>query len=226
MATALVRRQTKEKINHKRVYRLWKREGLTVTRRVKKKRLIGPNAERPQTATHPNHVWTVDFLQDQTVTGRKLRILTVTDEFTRESLGIEVEWSFPAEKVKAVLGRVIAERGHAPEYLRCDNGPEFIALVLRGFLHQSGVKTAYIDPGSPWQNGFAESFHSRCREECLNQEVFASRADARVRIGIWRRWYNDERPHSSLGYQTPREFADQYKDRSLSAAETNAPNGT
>ena len=225
MATHLLRRQMQDKLNPKRVYRLWKREGLAVKRRVKKKRLLGPKQERPETATHSNHVWTVDFIEDQTITGRTLRILTVTDEFTRESLDIEVGLSLPAETVKAVLGRVMDDRG-APQCLRCDNGPEFIALVLRGFLQRSGVKTMYIDPGSPWQNGFAESFHSRFRDEFLSQEVFLSVADARVRVMIWRTWYNEERPHSSLGYKTPREFADYHKVSSLKLAETNSPNGT
>ena len=206
MATHLVRRETGQPLNPKRVYRLWKREGLAVRRRVKKKRLAGPKQERPECAIRPNHVWTVDFIQDQTMTGRTLRFLTVTDEFTRESLAIEVNSSLPAQKVKSTLDRVIAERG-APAFLQCDNGPEFIALLLRGYLAGKGVKTAYIDPGSPWQNGFAESFHSRLRDEFLSQEVFLSVIDTRVRVGIWRKWYNEERPHSSLGYKTPREFA-------------------
>ena len=206
MATHLVRRETGEPLNPKRVYRLWKQEGFAVRRRVKKKRLTGPRQERPETALRPNHVWTVDFIQDQIMTGRKLRFLTITDEFTRESLAVEVNLSLPAERVKATLDAAIAKRG-APEFIRCDNGPEFIALVLRGYLAGKGVKTAYIDPGSPWQNGFAESFHSRIRDEFLSQEVFLSLADARVRVGIWRRWYNEERPHSSLGYKPPSEFA-------------------
>ncbi len=145
MATHQLRRQTGEQINPKRVYRLWKTEGFAVKPRVKKKRLKGPKQERPETATHPNHVWTVDFIEDQLVTGRKLRILTVTDEFTRESVGIEVDLRLPAEKVKQTLAQTIANRG-SPGYLRCDNGPEFVALPLRGFLLQSGVKTQYIEP--------------------------------------------------------------------------------
>jgi transposase InsO family protein len=206
MATHLIRRDTGAPLNLKRVYRLWKREGLAVRRRIKKRRLAGPKQERPACALRPNHVWTVDFIQDQTMSGRTLRILTVTDEFTRESLAIAVGLRLPAATVKSTLDRVIAERG-APAFLRCDNGPEFIALLLRGYLAGKGVKTTYIDPGSPWQNGFAESFHSRLRDEFLSQEVFLSVADAQVRIGIWRKWYNEARPHSSLGYKTPREFA-------------------
>ena len=214
-AHALLRREGQDfaRINHKRVHRLWRREGLSVKRRIKKKCLVGPKQERPTSAEYPNHVWTVDFIQDQTITGRKLRMLTVTDEFTRESLGIEVGLSLTAEKVVGVLAPILARRG-APGHLRSDNGPEFIALALRGFLQRSGVKTAYIEPGSPWQNGFAESFHSRFRDEFLNGEVFLSQKDAQVRVEGWRLWYNMERPHSSLGYKTPNEFAEGWKEDS------------
>lgn len=212
-------------VNHKRVHRLWKREGLSVKRRIKKKRLAGPKQERTTSAEYPNHVWTVDFVQDQTLSGRKLRMLTVTDEFTRESLGIEVGLSLTAEKVVGALAPIIAKRG-APGHLRSDNGPEFIALALRGFLQRSGIKTAYIEPGSPWQNGFAESFHSRFRDEFLNGEVFLSQKEAQVRVEVWRKWYNTERPHSSLGYKTPNEFADQCRECSQKVAETNTTIGT
>jgi transposase InsO family protein len=203
---ALLRRDGM-RVNHKRVYRLWRREGLTVPKRATKKRGARPKQERPLQATQPNQVWSVDFLQDRTTSGQKLRLLTVTDEFTRESLAIEVGMSLKAKRVVETLARVIAERGEAPAYLRSDNGPEFVALALRGFLRGRGVATAYIEPGSPWQNGFAESFHSRFRDEFLDREVFASTVEAQVRTRIWQRWYNEERPHSSLGYQTPREFA-------------------
>lgn len=251
-AHALVRREG-QKVNHKRVHRLWKREGLSVKRRIKKRRLVEPKQERPTSAEYPNHVWTVDFVQNQTISGRKLRMLTVTDEFTRESLGIEVGLSLTSEKVVGVLAPIFTKRG-APGHLRSDNGPEFIALILRGFLHRSGVKTAYIEPGSPWhtqlhcggathnfivvvQNGFAESFHSRFRDEFLNGEVshmrsmwagevFLPQKDAQVRVETWRRWYNTERPHSSLGYKTPNEFADQCRECSQKVAKTNTPIGT
>lgn len=159
------------------------------------------------------------------MTGRKLRMLTVTDEFTRESLCIEVGLSLTAEKVVGVLAPLVAKRG-APAHLRSDNGPEFIALALRGFLYRSGVSTAYIEPGSPWQNGFAESFHGRFRDEFLNGEVFLSLIEAQVRVEAWRGWYNDERPHSSLCYQTPREFAADYRAGRQKRQETNAPAGT
>jgi putative transposase len=138
---ALLRRDGRP-INHKRVYRLWRREGLAVVRRATKKRGIRPRPERPLPARQPDQVWTVDFLQDRTVSGQKLRILTVTDEFTRESLAIEVATSLTAKRVVATLARVIAERGTVPAYLRSDNGPEFVALALRGFLRGRGVATA------------------------------------------------------------------------------------
>lgn len=223
-AHALLRRDG-QIINHKRVHRLWRREGLSVKRRIKKKRVMGPKQERPTGAEYPNHVWTVDFIQDQTITGRKLRMLTVTDEFTRESLGIEVGLSLTAERVAGALALIVAKRG-APGHLRSDNGPEFIALALRGFLHRSGVKTAYIEPGSPWQNGFAESFHSRFRDEFLNGEVFLSLREAQIRVETWRHWYNAERPHSSLGYKTPNEFANHCRECSQKVAESNSPTGT
>lgn len=223
-AHALLRRSG-HKVNHKRVHRLWRREGLSVKRRTKKKKAIGPTQEWLVCALRPNHVWTVDFIEDQTVTGRKLRMLTVTDEFTRESLDIEVGFNLTAEKVADVLSPLVAKHG-APQYLRSDNGPEFVALALRGFLYRSGVSTAYVAPGSPWQNGFAESFHGRLRDEFLNGEVFLSLMDAQVRVEAWRKWYNAERPHSSLRYQTPREFAAGYQANRQKTAETNFPAGT
>ena len=226
---ALVRRDHPEHgaVNHKRIYRLCKDGGLLVKRRERRKRAIGPRDERPNKAMRPNQVWTVDFVQDQTISGRKLRMLTVTDEFTRRSLAIEVGLSLTGGDVASSLSRLIGIYG-APEFLRSDNGPEFISIALRGFLHRSGVKTAYIEPGSPWQNGFAESFHSRLRDEFLNQEVFLSLLDAKVRVEIWRNWYNNQRPHSSLGYKTPTEFAavsscDQTKQPNT---ETNSKTGT
>jgi putative transposase len=222
---ALLRRDG-QPVNHKRLYRLWRKEGLALPRPKKKKRAARPKQERPLPATRPDQVWTVDFLEDRTGKGQKLRLLTITDEFTRESLAIEIAPRMPALAVAATLARVIAERGAAPLYLRSDNGPEFIAGALRGFLHQQGVATAYIEPGSPWQNGYAESFHSRFRDEFLNAEVFLSVVDAQVRTRIWRRWYNEERPHSSLGYQTPREFAANWRKAQTEEAGANKHLGT
>jgi putative transposase len=228
-AHALIRRQSDgEVVNHKRVYRLWRREGLAVRRRPDKRKRPAtvPKQERPCAADRPNVVWCVDFVQDQTITGRALRFLSVTDEFTRESLVIEVATSLPATAVSAVLERVIVQRGCAPTYLRSDNGPEFVALAIRGFLHRAGVTTAYIEKGKPWQNGFAESFHGRFRDEFLNEEVFVSGLDAKVKTEAWRCWYNAERPHSSLGYQAPNEFAACCQAGKHKTAEAVSPVGT
>jgi putative transposase len=144
-------------------------------------------------------------LEDATGEGGRLRLLTVLDEFTRENLAIVVARSLPAKAVITVLARLFAERG-APVYLRSDNGPEFVARAIKEWLGQRGVKTHYIDPGSPWQNAYGESFNDKFRDECLNQEVFRSVTEAQVICRRWSRYYNEERPHSSLGYLTPREF--------------------
>jgi len=192
-----------ELINPKRVYRVWKQEGLQRPKRRRKSRQKRGGAV-PLQAAYPNHVWTYDFLQDA-ATGRKMRLLTIVDEFTRESLEITVARSMPAQAVMAVLASLFAERG-APAYLRSDNGPEFVAAAVKDWLKGCGVQTHYIDPGSPWQNAYGESFNDKLRDECLNLEWFHSLAEARVIIRRWRQYYNEERPHSSLGYQTPAEF--------------------
>jgi len=202
-AGEMLRRQG-QRLNHKRVRRLWVKAGLSLPlRRSKKRRTTGGSV--PTVATHPGHVWTYDFLEDRTADGRKLRILTVIDEFSRECLAIQVRRSFPARAVLAVLKQLFAEHG-APEFLRSDNGPEFIAKAIRDWLVEQGASTLYIDPGSPWQNAFGESFNGRCRDECLNLEVFVSVAEAAVIAERWRHDYNEVRPHSSLGYLTPLEF--------------------
>ena len=210
-------------VNHKRVYRLCREQGLSVRRRTKRKVNL-PKQERPNKAEHANHVWTVDFVQDQLVSGRKVRLLTVTDEFTRQSLAITVGFSLKSKQVADTLSRLFVERG-APKFLRSDNGSEFVALTLRGFLNRSGVSTAYIDKGSPWQNGFAESFHSRFRDEFLNAEVFLSLVDVQVRTEQWRKWYNEERPHGSLKYASPNTFAQNAK-KEKTERETNAGTNT
>lgn len=205
MAHKALRRQGLA-VNHKRVYRLWRREGLSVPARRSRKRVRNVSPPRAVTADVPNAVWCLDFAEDKTLSGTKLRILCVTDEFTRESLAIEVGRSFNSERVVAVLEALMSERGK-PSALRMDNGPEFVALALRGLCHRRGVDPAYIEPGKPWQNGFAESFISRLRDEFLDGEVFLSILDAQVRLGLWRRYYNEKRLHSSLGYLPPAEFA-------------------
>ncbi len=191
-------------VNPKRVYRLWRQAGLSLPRRRPKRPRPGTNPV-PCAATRPDQVWTYDFIHDACFGGRKLKMLTVTDEFTRESLAIATRTSLPSSAVVAVLERLVAEHG-APEFLRSDNGPEFIARRVQAWLAQAGVATYYIEPGSPWQNPFAESFHGKFRDECLNMETFTSLAEAQVVIESWRQDYNEARPHSSLGYLTPREF--------------------
>jgi len=203
-ALALLRRDRLE-VNHKRVHRLWKQIGLQCPVRRKRKRSEHPGSV-PQEATHPNHVWTYDFVFDTTSDGRTLKFLTLVDEFTRECLAIKVERRLPAKVVIVVLDQVLAERG-MPEYLRSDNGPEFIAKAIQTWLKQRQVKTHYIELGSPWQNAYGESFNGKFRDECLNMEVFYSVAEAQAIVEIWRQSYNNERPHSSLGYHTPAEFA-------------------
>jgi transposase InsO family protein len=164
-------------------------------------------------------VWCIDFAQDRTIHGTKLRILCVTDEFTRESLALEVSRSFTSEQVCQVLERLFVTRGK-PSALRTDNGPEFVALALKGLCHRHGINAAYIEPGKPWQNGFAESFVSRLRDEFLDGEALLSVLDAKTRLGIWRRYYNEERLHSRIGYQTPRQFAASWGESSRKSAET------
>jgi putative transposase len=144
-------------------------------------------------------------VQDKCNQGHTLRFLTITDEFTRQSLAVVAATSIRSHDVIEVLGRLFEEHG-APQYLRSDNGPEFVSKAVRGWLEQQGVQTAYIEPGCPWQNGYAESFHSRFRDECLNREWFHNVREARVLAESFRRYYNQERPHSSLNYMTPFEF--------------------
>lgn len=201
--TALLRREGQQ-INPKRVRRLWKQLGLSLQQRPKRKRRRGLGSV-PQQGKFPNHVWTYDFLQDACVNSQKLRLLTVVDEFTRECLAIEVAGSFNAREVIGVLEVLIAQHG-APQFLRSDNGPEFIAQALQQWLGHKGIGTFYIEPGSPWQNAYGESFNGKFRDECLNLELFLNRDRAHQIIETFRQHYNTERPHSSLEYKTPAEF--------------------
>ena len=189
-----------------RVHRLWKQERLQVSKRPSRKRkLPGKRPSVPLVAPHPGAVWSYDFLFDATQSGTKLKMLTVGDDFTRECLAIEIATSLTSTRVIAVLTRLFALHG-APTYLRSDNGPEFVALALQAWLASQQTQTHYIAPGSPWQNGFRESFHSRFRDEFLAATLFASVAEARVLCETWRHEYNEERSHQSLGYLTPAEF--------------------
>jgi len=197
-------------VNRKRVQRLWREEGLRVPQRRRKRRRLGEStvpAERLR-AQRPNQVWAFDFQFDQTADGRVLKLLNVVDEFTREALEMLVERGIDADQAVSVLERLAAERG-APEHLRCDNGPEMTGHALRDWCVISKAGTAYIEPGSPWQNPFVESFHSRVRDELLDIEEFSCLAEAQVVIGDWQEDYNWRRAHSSLGMLAPAVFAAQ-----------------
>ena len=198
---ALLKR-TNQAANAKRVQRLWKLGGLSLPRRRPKKRHSQATQRLVDQVARPNQVWCYDFVHDQCINGTALKMLTIEDEFTRESLAIEVGTSLPATRVLRVLERLFEERG-APVGIRSDNGPEFVAQALKLWLASKGVATHFIEPGSPWQNGIAESFNGKLRTECLNRECFANRAHAVALVARYRRYYNEERPHSSLHYLTP-----------------------
>jgi putative transposase len=196
------------RVNRKRVHRLWRRLGLKVPRRQRKKRRLGHggNGCVRRRAEGKDHVWAWDFVHDRTADGRALKWLSVVDEYTRECLVLEVRRGLTAAAVIGVLTEVTRGRG-MPRHVRSDNGPEFIAHAIRTWLAASSVEALYIAPGSPWENGYAESFHSRLRDELLDREEFASLLEARVLAKQWQVAYNRERPHGSLGYRTPEEFA-------------------
>jgi transposase InsO family protein len=215
MATALLRRAGME-INPKRVQRLWRQEGLRVPRRQRKRARLGnsENGTQRLSAERVNHVWSYDFVMDQTEDGRRLKWLPICDEFSRELVALEVERRMEAKDVIRILDAAVAARGSAPEFIRSDNGPEFVALAVQDWIARRGFQTLYIKPGSPWQNAYSESFNSRFRDEFLNREAFASVLEAKVLGKEHRQRHNQERPHSSLDYQTPVEFA----QRRLAAA--------
>jgi transposase InsO family protein len=191
-------------VNAKRVERIWRREGLKVPRKQPKRgRLWLSDGScvrlRPE---RPNQVWAYDFVQDRTHDGRVLRMLVVVDEFSRECLAIRVERRLTSDDVLAVLAELFVARG-VPEHVRSDNGPEFAATAVRGWLARLGVGTLLIEPGSPWENGYCESLNGKLRDELLDREVFHSLREAQVLIEAWRRHYNTVRPHSALGYRPP-----------------------
>ena len=192
------------RVNHKRVERIWRREGLKVPKKQPRRGRLWLNDGsclrlRPG---WPNHVWSYDFVADRTSDGRPLKMLTVVDEYTRECLAIDVERRADAMSVLERLAALFLEQG-APDYLRSDNGSEFTARMVRNWLERVGVKTLFIEPGSPWENGYVESFNGKFRDECLNGETFDTVAEAKVLIERWRREYNQVRPHSALGYRPP-----------------------
>lgn len=191
-------------LNRKKVLRIWREEALKVQPRHRKRRRLPPG-EQAERAEHPNHVWAIDFQFDATTDGRQIKIANMVDEFTREALAGRVGRSCTAEDLVGVLQGLIEARG-APEHLRCDNGPEMIAWTLRDWCATSGTDTSYIEPGSPWENPYAESYNARMRDELLALTEFYNLTEATVLIEDWRIEYNTERPHSSLGYLTPVEF--------------------
>ncbi len=201
--TALLRREG-WRVNHQRLERIWRQEGLKVPKKQPRRGRLWLNDGsclrlRP---AWPNHVWSYDFVADRTSDGRPLKMLTVVDEFTRECLAIDVERRADAMRVLERLAALFIERG-APDYLRSDNGGEFTARAVRNWLNRVGVKTLFIAPGSPWENGYVESFNGKFRDECLNGETFDTVLEAKVLIERWRREYNQVRPHSALGYRPP-----------------------
>jgi transposase InsO family protein len=201
--TALLRSQG-WRCNHKRVERIWRREGLKVPARQPKRGRLWLNDGscvrlRPERV---NHVWAYDFVEDRTRDGRRFRALNVVDEFTRECLAIRVGRRLKAADVIDVLADLFILRG-TPGHIRSDNGPEFVATAVRAWISGVGAQTAFIEPGSPWENGYVESFNGKLRDELLNAEVFHTLAEAKVLLEQWRRHYNTTRPHSALGYRPP-----------------------
>jgi len=191
-------------VNRKRVERIWRREGLKVPQRQPKRGRLWLNDGscirlRPE---YPGHVWAYDFVEGRTHDGRKFRILAIIDEASRECMALLVARRIRSADVLAILADLFVIHG-PPAHIRSDNGPEFVATVVKGWLAQIGVQTLYITPGSPWENGYCESFNGSLRDELLNGEIFYSLAEAQILIEAWRRHYNTVRPHSSLGYRPP-----------------------
>ena len=201
--TALLRRAGWQ-VGKDRVQRIWRREGLKVPQKQRPRRRLWLNEGscirlRPE---RRNHVWSYDFVSDRTEDGRRVRILTLIDEYTRECLALPVERRMGSRQVMETLSEVMLWRG-VPEHIRSDNGPEFIAKQLRQWLAKVGTGTLYIEPASQWENGFCESFNGKLRDECLNGEIFYSLKEAQIVIQGWRKQYNTVRPHSALGYRPP-----------------------
>jgi putative transposase len=214
-------------INRKRTQRLWREEGLRVPQRRRKRQRLGDStvpAARLR-AERPDHVWAIDYQFDQTADGRLLKLLNVVDEFTREALAIECRRRIDADQTVTVLDRLVVERGRTPAFIRCDNGPELTANALRDWCRFSKAGSAYIEPGSPWQNAYVESFGSRLRDELLAVELFSCLAEAQVVIEDWRQDYNHHRPHSALGMMTPSAFSVGYRTAHQAAGEHLSPLG-
>lgn len=211
-------------VNHKRVQRIWRAEGLKVPKRQPKRARLWLNEGscirlRPE---HKDHVWAYDFVHHRTHDGRAMRLLTIVDEYTRKSLAIDVARKLDSEAVLARLGELFVQRG-VPDHIRSDNGPEFTAKAVREWLGRLGVGTLFIEPGSPWENGYVESFNGKLRDELLDREIFYTLKEAKVLIEQWRRYYNHERPHSSLGYRPPAPEATLLRPTPLRSVGLNPP---
>ena len=192
-------------VSRKQVQRIRRKEGLKVRPKPQRLRRQGVSTGLPTQATHRNHVWTWDFIFDRTDKGSTLKMLTMLDEYTRQCLAIRVERQIRSDQVLATLWQAMMQYG-IPQHIRSDNGTEFIAGKIQRWLRENQIKTLYIEPGSPWQNGYIESFHSRFRDECLNREWLLNLREAHVVIEDWRLHYNTERPHSRLGYLSPEDY--------------------
>ena len=202
--TAILNNEKGWQVNHKRVERIWRNEGLKVPRKQPKRGRLWLNDGscmrlRPE---HKDHVWSYDFVMDRTENGKAFKILNIIDEYTRECLATLVARKIKSEDVLDQLFNLFVFRG-IPEHIRSDNGPEFTARTVRQWLNRLGVKTLFIEPGSPWENGYIESFNGKMRDELLDREIFTTLAEAKVLINQWRKEYNHFRPHSSLGYRPP-----------------------
>jgi len=223
---AALLRQDGWRVNVKRVHRLWKVEGLQIRRKARKRRRMGTsdNACHRRRPLGRNHVWSYDFVTDRTERGGRVRMLNVVDEYTRECLTIEVGRHFRGKDVVRVLAELFAIRGR-PRYIRSDNGPEFASRAVKNWLAKKKVGTLFIEPGSPWENGYIESFNGKLRDECLNGELFLCFAEARYVVDRWRLDYNHHRPHSRLNWMTPAAFAASCpeKGRSCAAAGSATP---
>lgn len=209
-------------INFKRVYRLWCQEGLKVPRKQHKRRHCAGGSENAchrKVPEHYNHVWSYDFVNERLENGRKVRMLVVIDKFTRECLALDIAKHFRGEDVVEVLRYLFAVRGW-PKYIRSDNDPEFVSKAVQKWLEVSGVDTLYVAPGSPWENGYVESFNSRLRDELLNRELFLHIDELRYVADRWRMDYNHYRPHSSLGYMAPATFATSCLDQGSALLKT------
>ena len=195
-------------LNWKRTYRVYREAGLTVRRR-KRKRIAGIERQEKVLATGPNQSWSMDFVSDGFVDGRRLRCLNIVDDFTKECLAIEVDTSLPGRRVVSVLERLAEMRG-LPRSITVDNGPEFISKALDAWAYEQGLTLRFIEPGKPQQNAYIESFNGKFRDECLNEHWFLSMRHAQAIIADWRVEYNEARPHSALGYRTPKEFVERF----------------